>query len=74
MRFSLIRSRFSAIGRRLKAVLTTGLMVLAVVAAAFGAYAYIAYHDKLATGTGGLGPVTVPLDAAEIISDDGRKR
>jgi hypothetical protein len=74
MKLSLFRKRFSGIGRRLKAMLAAGLMVLAAVAAAFGAYAYIAYHDKLAKGTGGLGPVTVPLEAAEIINDGGARR
>lgn len=74
MKFSLIRNRFPGIGRRLKAVLAAGLTVLAVAAAAFGAYAYIAYHDKFAKGTGGLGPVTVPLDAAGIINDGGARR
>lgn len=74
MKFSLIRNRFSGLGRRLKTVLAAGLIVLAVAAAAFGAYAYIAYHDKLAKGTGGLGPVTVPLDAADFIQDGGRRR
>ncbi|MCL4799954.1 MAG: hypothetical protein KJ025_10235 [Burkholderiales bacterium] len=68
MRFPLIRNRFSGHGRRrLKAALAAGLGVIAVAAAAFGAYAYIAYHDKLAKGTGGLGPVTVPLGTADYI-------
>jgi len=75
MKLSLFRNRFSGrSGRRFKTAITAGLMVLTVVAAAFGAYAYIAYHDKLAKGTGTLGPVTLPLDAADLIHDGRAKR
>lgn len=67
-RLPLFRNRFSGPGRRrLRTALAAGLGVLVVAAAAFGAYAYIAYHDKLAKGTGGLGPVTVPLGTADYI-------
>jgi len=69
MKSSLFRNRFSGLGRRLKAAIGAGLITLAVIAAAFGAYAYIAHHDKLAKGMGRLGPVTLPLDAAGILSD-----